>query len=109
MDSLEARFPILAHEAAGVDCCGCIVVKVHGKDAELTCNECGAVVGVIQVDILWGAVSPDYRRTLVPLLRQNRRDIRERPRWTEPQRRPETPPDGFWNWTMPRLPAVTGI
>jgi hypothetical protein len=63
MGSLEAAFPIIAHEATGADCCGCIVVKVSGKDVELRCNECGAVVGVVQVDILRELVSmiPEVR------------------------------------------------
>ena len=56
-DEVMLRFPILAHESAGVDCCGCIVVKTHGKDAELSCNECGAVVGVINTAILNDIVS----------------------------------------------------
>jgi hypothetical protein len=45
-------FPIIPHESAGVNCCGCIVVNVRGNDAELSCNECGAVVGVINRLIL---------------------------------------------------------
>ena len=57
MDSLEDAFPIIAHESTGADCCGCIVLKVTGKDAELRCNECGAVVGVVQVDILRDLIS----------------------------------------------------
>jgi len=57
MDDLEAAFPIIAHESTGADCCGCIIVKVAGKDAELRCNECGAVVGVVQVGILRDLVS----------------------------------------------------
>jgi len=52
MDDLQASFPIIPHESAGVDCCGCIVVAVTGNDAELRCNECGATVGVVQVGIL---------------------------------------------------------
>jgi hypothetical protein len=57
MDSLEAGFPIIPHQTTGVDCCGSIILKVTGKDAELVCNECGAVVGVVQVDILRDLVS----------------------------------------------------
>ena len=57
MGSLEADFPIIPHESTGADCCGCIVVKVTGKDAELQCNECGAVLGVVQVGILRDLVS----------------------------------------------------
>jgi len=45
------------HESAGVDCCGCIVPTVKGQDAELQCNECGTVVGVVQVGILKDLVS----------------------------------------------------
>jgi len=44
-------------EPAGVDRSGCIVGTVTGNDAELTCNECGAVVGVVQVGILRDLVS----------------------------------------------------
>jgi hypothetical protein len=53
-DDLTARMPIVAHEDAGVDCCGCIVAKVDGRNVELQCNECGAVVGVVQIDVLRG-------------------------------------------------------
>jgi hypothetical protein len=52
MTDLATGFPIIPHESAGTDCCGCIVVSVIGNDAELRCNECGAVVGVVQVGIL---------------------------------------------------------
>ena len=42
-------FPVIPHESAGVeDCCGCIVVKVTGNDADLRCNECGADVRINQ-------------------------------------------------------------
>jgi hypothetical protein len=57
MTNLENDFPIIPHESTGVDCCGCIVVKVRGTDAELQCNECGVVVGVVQVGILKDLVS----------------------------------------------------
>lgn len=35
---LANKLPILAHESAGVDCCGCVVVFIRGKDAERRCN-----------------------------------------------------------------------
>jgi len=57
MDDINNTFPIIPHESAGVDCCGCIIVKVAGTDAELQCNECGAVVGVVHVEILEDLVS----------------------------------------------------
>jgi hypothetical protein len=54
-DELTGRMPIVAHESvAGVDCCGCIIAAVEGSSVEPRCNECGAVVGVIQIDILCG-------------------------------------------------------
>jgi hypothetical protein len=52
-DDLTGRMPIVAHEdIPGVDCCGCIVAAVEGQNVELRCNECGAVVGVVQIDVL---------------------------------------------------------
>jgi len=38
MDDLQAAFPIIPHESAGVDCCGCIVLTVAGNDAEMQCK-----------------------------------------------------------------------
>jgi hypothetical protein len=57
MGDLPNRFPIIPHESAGADCCGCIVPVVQGSDVELRCNECGAVVGVVQIEILRDLVS----------------------------------------------------
>jgi hypothetical protein len=51
-DELTSRMPIVAHEAAGVACCGCIVAAVEGSNVELRCNECGAVLGMVQIDEL---------------------------------------------------------
>lgn len=42
-----ADFPIIPHSAAGVDC----------KDADLFCNECGVVLGVIDSAILSELIS----------------------------------------------------
>jgi hypothetical protein len=33
-DELTSRMPIVAHEDAGVDCCGCIVAAVNGSNSE---------------------------------------------------------------------------
>ena len=57
MDDLNNTLPIIPHESAGVDCCGCIVVVVRGNDAELMCDECGAIVGVVNARILRDLVS----------------------------------------------------
>jgi hypothetical protein len=59
-DELTGRLPIVAHEeVTGVDCCGCIIAAVEGSNVELRCNECGAVVGVVQIDILCGLLGLD--------------------------------------------------
>ena len=40
--------PIIPHEdVADVDCCGCLVVQVRGDQADITCNECGAVIQTV--------------------------------------------------------------
>jgi hypothetical protein len=64
MHEFDRSFPILAHESTGVECDGCIVVRVTGNDAELRCNVCGAVVGVVRVEILRDLVSmiPNVKR-----------------------------------------------
>lgn len=51
---VEHRFgPVLVpHSTAGVDCCGCTTASVDGGNVELRCNECGAGMGVIQIEIL---------------------------------------------------------
>lgn len=48
----EDSFPTILHSSTGVKCRGYIVATSNGSDVELTCNECGAVVGVMQADIL---------------------------------------------------------
>jgi hypothetical protein len=57
MDEFDRTFPILAHKSTGTECCGFIVVKVTGDAAELQCNECGVVVGVVHVAILRDIIS----------------------------------------------------
>jgi hypothetical protein len=53
-DELTGLMPVVPHGISqGVECCGCIVAVVEDKNVELQCNECGAVVGVIQIDILY--------------------------------------------------------
>jgi len=49
---MQEDFPIIPHESAGVDCCGCIIPIVQGRDTELRCSECGAVVGVVNTGVL---------------------------------------------------------
>jgi hypothetical protein len=51
--------PTVPHEAASVDCYGCIVAVVESNNVELRCNECAAVVGVPQIEILRGLLALD--------------------------------------------------
>ena len=44
-DFYNPHLPIIPHEVAtGTDCCGCLIVRVRGDQADITCNECGAVI-----------------------------------------------------------------
>jgi DNA-directed RNA polymerase subunit RPC12/RpoP len=64
---LTSRMPIVPHGiAAGVDCCGCIVAAVDGTNVELRCNECGAVVGVVHMDILKGLLGLECATATCP-------------------------------------------
>jgi hypothetical protein len=64
---LTSRMPIVQHEAvAGVDCSGCIIATVDGTNVELRCNECGAVVGVVQFEILRGLLGLECATATCP-------------------------------------------
>jgi hypothetical protein len=40
--------PIVPHEfVGGKDCCGCLVAEFRGDEADLVCNECGAVIKTV--------------------------------------------------------------
>ena len=46
--TIEQDFPVIPHEdLADVDCCGCLFVQVHGDEADITCNECGALIRTV--------------------------------------------------------------
>ena len=56
-DEINARLPIVAHETLGVDCCGCLFVRLKGEDqAEIVCNECSGLVCTLPVDEVESAV-----------------------------------------------------
>ena len=55
----HARMSIVAHESASVDCCGCVIAAAEGSTVELRCNECGAVVGVVLIDVLRALIRLD--------------------------------------------------
>lgn len=66
MDAEFPELPIVPHEVAGVDCCGCITAEVNGDDVELRCNECGALVGTVQIDIFRGLLGLDGAKAECP-------------------------------------------
>jgi hypothetical protein len=44
----EQGFPVVPHEfIPSVECDGCLIVHVFGEQAEIACNECGAVVRIV--------------------------------------------------------------
>ena len=47
----EQAIPIIPHEVAtGADCCGCLIVRMRGDQADITCNECGAVICTVPAE-----------------------------------------------------------
>jgi hypothetical protein len=50
MDSALDNLPIIPHEdVADVDCRGCLEVRVREGEADILCNECGAVIRKVAV------------------------------------------------------------
>jgi hypothetical protein len=44
------NLPIIPHEeVADVDCCGCLMVRVRESQADILCNECGAIIRTVAV------------------------------------------------------------
>jgi hypothetical protein len=66
-DQITGAMNVVPHDAvSGTDCCGCIVAAVDGTNVELRCNECGAVLGVVQVDILKSLLGIDAASATCP-------------------------------------------
>ena len=59
MHDLNSLLPMVAHESASVVCCGCIIANEQGNDmiGSCGCNECGAVLGVVNIAILMDLIS----------------------------------------------------
>jgi hypothetical protein len=59
-DELSGLMPVVRHGVVtGVNCRGSIIAAVEGSHVELRCRECGAVMGVIHIDILCGLIGLD--------------------------------------------------
>jgi DNA-directed RNA polymerase subunit RPC12/RpoP len=65
-EELTGLMPIVSHGISGVDCSGRIVAAVEDRDVELRCNQCGAIVGVLQVDIMAGLLGLDCDEATCP-------------------------------------------
>ena len=65
-DELTGLMPVVPHEVSGVDCSGRIIAAVDGTNVELRCNECGAVVGVVQINIMEGLLGLDCAEATCP-------------------------------------------
>ena len=55
--NLAECFPHIPHDHS-CECCGCVIpVDIDSRTVELRCNECGAVVGVVDrsvmEDLVW--------------------------------------------------------
>jgi len=63
MASASDDLPIIPHEdIADVDCCGCLIVRVRGGEADILCNECAAVIRRVPVGDVEAAML-ERRRT----------------------------------------------
>ena len=58
-DELTSLMPRVPHSIVDAGCCGCIVAAVEDGNVELRCDECGSVVGVVQVGIMEGLLGLD--------------------------------------------------
>ena len=46
--SVAPEYPILAHADSGnPDCCGCVSPVNRGEEADIVCNECGAIIQTV--------------------------------------------------------------
>ena len=52
------ELPIIPHEdVAGVDCCGCLMVRRQGDEAEILCNECGVLVSRVPIGDIYATMT----------------------------------------------------
>jgi hypothetical protein len=55
---IKERLPIIPHEnVADVDCCGCLIVKIKGGQADIVCNECAATIRTVPVGEVDGVMA----------------------------------------------------
>src|SRR5258708_39845691 len=54
---LDEKLPIIPHEWLGAGCCGCLMIRLHGDQAEILCNECGASIRTVAVGDVGSAMA----------------------------------------------------
>ena len=65
-EELTGLMPVVRHRLSGAECSGRIVAVVESGTVELRCNECGAVVGVVEVGIMEGLLGWDGQEETCP-------------------------------------------
>ena len=65
-DELTGLMPVGPQGIRGVDCSGRIIAAVEDNNVELRCDECGAVVGVVQINIMEGLLGLDCAEATCP-------------------------------------------
>ena len=50
------RLSIISHESLGIDCCGCLTVRLTGDQADIVCNRCVAVIRKVRVGDIEAAI-----------------------------------------------------
>jgi len=63
-DELTSLMPVVPHGISGVTCDGRIAAFVEDSNVELRCNQCGATVGVLQVNVMEGLLGLDCEEAL---------------------------------------------
>jgi uncharacterized Zn-finger protein len=64
--ALNRALPIVPHDLAGTDCCGCIVARDKQDSIELVCSECNAIVGTIHPQVFVRLVKLEAARPVCP-------------------------------------------
>jgi hypothetical protein len=64
--ALNEALPIVPHEVAGVECCGCIIADIEGETVKLLCNECGAAVSMVNLSILTQLFGLEFAKATLP-------------------------------------------
>jgi hypothetical protein len=60
------HLPIIPHEhVAKVECCGCLMARARDDQADILCNECGAIIRTVAVGEVLSAMLELARTDLI--------------------------------------------